>query len=199
MLIDIAIFRYYRDIAQHYIVGGECVRGITHFALALPFFNCITHLHLHYHYLHLPYPLFALALPFCTWITHLHLHYPLFALALPIICTCITHLHLNYPFALELPICTCITHLHLHYPFVIFCITHYPSITGINNAHNCIINCKALQHVILGMVLSSNNKWSQHRLLKAHSARDWWLQVFTHFIHAYNTKFHRKASVKDHR
>ena len=138
------------------------------FALALPIIcTCITLLHLNYP--------FALALPIiCTCITHyLHLHYPLFALALPIICTCITHLHLNYPFALALPIYTCITHLHLHYPFVIFCITHYPSIAGINKAHNCIINCKALQHVILGMVLSSNNKWSQHRLLRACSARDW--------------------------
>ena len=140
--------------------------------------------------LHLHCP-FATVLPICTCITiictclthYLHLHYP-FALKLPI-CTCITHyLHLHYPFALELPICTCITHLHLHYPFVIFCITHYPSIAGINNAHNCIINCKALQHIILGMVLSSNKKWSQHRLLRAHSARGWWLQVFTHFIHA---------------
>ena len=233
--------RIYREVYPiSFIVGGECVRGITHFALALPFCNCITHLHLHYHYLHLPYPLFALALPFCTWnypfalalpvictcitqylhlhypfaleITHLHLHYPLFALVLPNICTCITllhlklpictcitrYLHLYYPiFALALPICTWITHLHLNYPFALalpictcithlwfFWITHYPSIAGINNTHNCIINCKALQHVILGMVLSSNNKWSQHRLLRARSARDWCLQVFTHFIHA---------------
>ena len=93
------------------------------FALALPIIcTCITHLHLYY--------TFALVLPVCTCITHLYLHYPLFALALPIICTCITHyLHLYYPFALELPICTCIT--------------HYPSIVGVNNAHNCIINCKA--------------------------------------------------------
>ena len=114
----------YREVYPiYFIVGGECVRGITHFALALPFCNCITHLHLHYHYLHLPYPLFALALPIiCTCITLLHLNYP-FALALPIICTCITHyLHLHYPlFALALPIiCTCITHyLHLHYPFAL--------------------------------------------------------------------------------
>ena len=173
-MYDHIYIHLYRDVYPiYFIVGGECVRGITHFALALPFCNCITHLHLHYHYLHLPYPLFALVLPFCTRITLLHLNYP-FALALPIICTCITHyLHLHYPFTLELPICTCITHLHLHYPFVIFCITRYPSIAGINNAHSCIINCKALQHVILGMVLSSNNKWSQHRLLRARSARDW--------------------------
>ena len=137
-----------------------------------PFCTCIA-------LLHLCYP-FALALPIiCTCLTHyLHLHYPLFALALPI-CTWITHLHLHYPlFALALPICTCITHLWF------FCITHYPSIAGINNTQNCIINCKALQRVILGMVLSNNNKWSQHRLLRARSARDWWLQVFTHFIHA---------------
>ena len=136
-----------------------------------PFCTCIALLQLYYPF---ALPLFALALLIiCTCITLLHLNYP-FALALPIICTCITHyLHLHYPFALELPICTCITHLHLHYPFVIFCITHYPSIAGINNAHNCIINCKALQHVILGMVLSSNKKWSQHRLLRARSARGW--------------------------
>ena len=155
------------------------------FATVLPICTCITIICTCLtHYLHLYYP-FALELPICTCITHyLHLHYPLLALALPIISTCITHLHLNYPFALALPIYTCIIHLHLHYPFVIFCITHYPSIAGINNTHNCIINCKALQHVILGMVLSSNNKWSQHRLLRARSARDWWLQVFTHFIHA---------------
>ena len=152
------IYTYISGRLSHLFHSGWGVCD-THFALALPFCNCITHLHLHYHYLHLPYPLFALVLPFCTWITLLHLNYP-FAIALPIICTCITHLHLNYPFALALPIYTCITHLHLHYPFVIFCITHYPSIAGINNAHNCIINCKALQHVILGMVLSSNNKWS---------------------------------------
>ena len=154
------------------------------FATLLPICTCITIICTCLtHYLHLYYP-FALELPLCTWITHLHLHYPLFVIALPIICTCITHLHLNYPFALALPIYTCITHLHLHYPFVIFCITHYPSFAGINNAHNCIINCKALQHIILGMVLSSNNKWPQRRLLRARSARDWWLQVFTHFIHA---------------
>ena len=163
------------------------------FALALPIIcTCITLLHLKLpictcitRYLPLPYPLFALALPFCTW------NYP-FALALTVICTCITHyLPLHYPlFALELPICTWITHLYLHYPFALalpicyfFCTTHYPSIASINNTHNYIINCKALQHVILGMVLSSNNKWSQHRLLRARSARDWWLQVFTHFIH----------------
>ena len=138
-----------------------------------PFRTCIALLQLYYPFA-LALPLFALALLIiCICITLLHLNYP-FALALPIICTCITHyLHLHYPFALELPICTCITHLHLHYPFVIFCITHYPSIAGINNAHNCIINCKALQHVIPGMVLSSNKKWSQHRLLRAHSARGW--------------------------
>ena len=90
----------------YFIVGGECVRGITHFVLVLPFCTCITHFHLHY-------PLFALALPICTCITHyLQLNYP-FALALPF-CTCITHLHLHYPlFALALPICTCITH-YLH-------------------------------------------------------------------------------------
>ena len=138
-----------------------------------PFCTCIALLQLYYPFA-LALPLFALALPIiCTCITLLHLNYS-FALELPI-CTCITHyLHLHYPlFALALPIYTCITHLHLHYPFVIFCITQYPSIAGINNAHNCIINCKALQHVILGMVLSSHNKWSQHRLLRARSARDW--------------------------
>ena len=129
------------------------MRGITQFCTCIALLQLYYPFALHYHYLHLPYSLFALALPFCTCITH--------------------YLHLHYPFALELPICTCITHLHLHYPFVIFCITHYPSIAGINNAHNCIINCKALQHVILGMVLSSNKKWSQHRLLRAHSARGW--------------------------
>ena len=120
-MCDHIYIHIYREVYPiYFIVGWECVRGITHFALALPFFNCITNLHLHYHYLHLHYP-FALELPICTCITHyLCLHYPLFALALPIIRTCITHLHLNYPFALELPICTCITHLHLHYPFVIF-------------------------------------------------------------------------------
>ena len=164
----------YREVHPIYlIVGRECVRGITHFALALPFCTYITHLHLHYplfalvlpictyitHYLHLYY-LFALVLPVCTCITHLYLHYKLFALALLIICTCITHyLHLYYPFALELPICTCIT--------------HYPSIVGVNNAHNCIINCKALQCIILGMVLSSNNTWSQHRSSRARNAQDW--------------------------
>ena len=138
-----------------------------------PFCTCIALLQLYYPFA-LALPLFALALLIiCTCITLLHLNYP-FALALPIICTCITHyLHLHYLFALELPICTCVTHLHLHYPFVIFCITHYPSIAGINNAHNCIINCKALQHVMLGMVLSSNKNWSQHRLLRARSARGW--------------------------
>ena len=106
------------------------------FATVLPICTCITIICTCLtHHLHLHYP-FALELPICTCITHyLHLHCPLFALALPI-CTCITHLHLNYPFALALPICTCITHLHLHYPFVIFCITHYPSIAGINNAHD---------------------------------------------------------------
>ena len=101
----------------YFIVGGECVRGITHLALVLPFCTCITHLHLHY-------PLFALALPIiCTCITHyLHLNYA-FALALPF-CTCINHLHLHYPlFALELPICTCITRLrlYLHYPLPFSC------------------------------------------------------------------------------
>ena len=150
------------------------------FALVLHICTYITHLHLYYSYLHLYYP-FALALPIiCTCITHLHLYYP-FALALPI-CICITHLHLHYPlFTLALPIiCTCITHLHLNYPFALaltvcacICITHYPSIVSVNNVHNCIINCKTLQHVILGMVLSSNNTWSQHRSSRAHSARDW--------------------------
>ena len=114
-----------------------------------PFCTCIALLQLYYPFA-LALPLFALALPIiCTCITLLHLNYP-FALELPI-CTCITHyLHLHYPFTLELPICTCITHLNLHYPFALalpicdFCITHYPSIAGINNAHNCIINCKAL-------------------------------------------------------
>ena len=92
-MYDHIYIHIYREVYPiYFIVGGECVRGITHFALALPFCNCITHLHLHYHYLHLPYSLFALALHFCTCITHyLHLHYPLFALALPI-CICITHL-----------------------------------------------------------------------------------------------------------
>ena len=66
-MYDHIYIHIYREVYPiYFIVGGECVRGITHFALALPFCNCITHLHLHYHYLHLPYPLFALALPFCT-------------------------------------------------------------------------------------------------------------------------------------
>ena len=82
-------------------------------------------------------------------ITHLYLHCP-FALVSPI-CTCITHLHLLYPFALALSICACI------------CITHYPSIVAVNNVCKCNINCKALLCVILGMVLSSNNEWLQHR------------------------------------
>ena len=29
------------------------------------------------------------------------------------------------------------------------------SIAGVNNAHNCNVNCNSLEHVILGMVLSS--------------------------------------------
>ena len=157
----------------YFIVSVECVRGITHlhlhcpFALVLPFSTCIIHSHLHYP--------FALALPICICINHLHSHYP-FALALPF-CTCIIHLHLRYPFVLALPICTCIIHctcitqLHLHYPFTLalsictcICITHYPSIVGINNACKFNINCKALRCVILSMVLSSNNEWLQHRL-----------------------------------
>ena len=133
MYDHIYIHIYQEVYPIYFIVGVECVRGITHFALVLPFCTCITHFHLHY-------PLFALALPICTCITHLHFNYSLFAielpictciallhlyhsfaLALPIICTCITHyLHLHYPFALVLPIiCTGITHLHLHYPFAI--------------------------------------------------------------------------------
>ena len=158
-------------------MGGECVRGITHFALVLPFCTCITHFRMHY-------PLFALAFPICTYITHLHLHHPLVAIELPI-CTCIALLHLYYSFALALPIiCTCITHLHLYYPLfalelpICTCITrlrlylHYPSIVGVNNAHNCIIDCNALR-ATPGMVPSSNNTWSQHRLSRARSGRDW--------------------------
>ena len=73
-MYDHIYIHIYREVHSIYlIVGGECVRGITHFALALPII--------------------------CTCITRLHLHYS-FALALPIICTCITHLHLHYPFAL---------------------------------------------------------------------------------------------------
>ena len=38
---------------------------------------------------------------------------------------------------------------------------HVASIAGVNNLHNCKINCKALEHIILGM---ANNEWLQQRL-----------------------------------
>ena len=33
-------------------------------------------------------------------------------------------------------------------------ISHVASITGVNNVHNCNINCKALERIIVGMKMN---------------------------------------------